>query len=147
MLYFHGEKRPMWPHSRTAAAGVGPASNTMGSIPRVTRWAAAARPVGPAPITATGRSVVAVVSGMMSLQVRGRGLSREQPGSGPEGHVEERHEGRDFDERANATGQRLPRGDATGAEGETHGETGGGTRRGHRTGGGPCGLSRAVVVG
>src|SRR5699024_216672 len=112
MLYFHGEKRPMWPHSRTAAAGVGPASNTMGSIPRVTRWAAAAMPVGPAPITATGRSVVAVVSGMMSLQVRGRGLSREEAGACPEGDVDECHEDRDFDEWADDTGQCLPRGDS-----------------------------------
>src|SRR5699024_12266745 len=98
MLYFHGEKRPMWPHSRTAAAGVGPASNTMGAIPRVTRWAAAARPVGPAPSTATGRSVVAGVSGRMSLQVRGRGLRREQRGSRAEGQVEGSHEDRDCDE-------------------------------------------------
>src|SRR5699024_11823088 len=118
MLYFHGEKRPMWPHSRTAAAGVGPASNTMGSIPRVTRWAAAARPVGPAPITATGRAVVAVVSGMMSLQVRGRGVSREQPGSWPGGHVDERHEHRDFAEGANDPAQRLARGDSHGAAGD-----------------------------
>src|SRR5690606_13438788 len=46
-------------HSRTAAPAVGPASRTRGSMPWSTRWAAAARPAGPAPITTTGNSVVA----------------------------------------------------------------------------------------
>src|SRR5699024_10309072 len=48
------------PISATAAAGVDPASRTSGRIPRVTRWAAAARPTGPDPITATGRSASAL---------------------------------------------------------------------------------------
>ena len=44
-------------HSR-AYAGEPPASKTTGSMPRELRWAAAARPTGPAPITATGSRVL-----------------------------------------------------------------------------------------
>src|SRR5699024_3993611 len=93
-----------------------------GSIPRATRWAAAARPVGPAPMTATGRSVVGVVSGMMGLRFCGGGLVREEAGACPEGVVDECHEDRDFDEWADDTGQCLPRGDSVGADGDSDGE-------------------------
>src|SRR5699024_3311167 len=116
----------------TAAAGVEPASNTTGSIPRATRWAAAARPVGPAPMTATGRSVVAVLSGMIGLRSCGGGLVREEAGACPEGDVDECHEDRDFDEWADDTGQCLPRGDSVGADGDSDGEFEVVARRGER---------------
>ena len=52
-LYSHGENTRTWPHSRMLAPTASPASNTSGSIPRDARWAAAASPTGPAPMTAT----------------------------------------------------------------------------------------------
>src|SRR5699024_5170336 len=82
----------------------------------------AARPVGPAPMTATGRSVVGVVSGMMGLRFCGGGLVREEAGACPEGDVDECHEDRDFDEWADDTGQCLPRCDSVGADGDSNGE-------------------------
>src|SRR5688572_15448544 len=61
MLYSHGENTRTCPHSRTLAPTAPPASKTSGSIPREASWAAAARPTGPAPMTATtcGFSVMA----------------------------------------------------------------------------------------
>src|SRR5712692_84703 len=57
-VYFQGEKKRTWPHFRIEAPTAGPASSTSGVSPRVSRCAAAARPTGPAPITATGKPVV-----------------------------------------------------------------------------------------
>src|SRR6266851_9963596 len=57
-VYFHGEKKRTWPHFRIEAPTAGPASSTSGVSPRASRCAAAARPTGPAPITATGKFVV-----------------------------------------------------------------------------------------
>src|SRR5829696_6566586 len=56
MLNSQGENTRTWPHSRMLAPTVAPASNTSGRMPRSIRWAAAASPTGPAPITATGSS-------------------------------------------------------------------------------------------
>jgi hypothetical protein len=53
-------------------------------------------------------TAVGVVSGMMGLRVRDDGLVREEAGVRPEGDVDERHEDRYFDERADDTGQCLP---------------------------------------
>lgn len=50
----HSENNRTCPHSRTAAAGPYPASNTKTGTSRSTRCAAAASPCGPAPITTTG---------------------------------------------------------------------------------------------
>src|SRR4051794_8120930 len=55
MVNRHGENSRTCPHSRTAAAGRSPASRTVPGRLRSARWAAAARPTGPAPMTATGR--------------------------------------------------------------------------------------------
>jgi hypothetical protein len=55
MLNAQGEKTRTCAQSRTAAPGASPASKTSGSIPRAIKCAAAARPTGPAPITATGK--------------------------------------------------------------------------------------------
>ena len=55
MLNSHGENTRTWPHSRMLAPTASPASKTSGSRPRASSCAAAARPTGPAPITATGR--------------------------------------------------------------------------------------------
>src|SRR6266487_4041930 len=57
-VYFHGEKNRTWPHWRIEAPTARPASSTSGVSPRASRCAAAARPTGPAPITATGKPVV-----------------------------------------------------------------------------------------
>src|SRR5712691_5690188 len=57
-VYFHGEKKRTWPHFRIEAPTAGPASSTSGVSPRASRCTAAARPTGPAPITATGKFVV-----------------------------------------------------------------------------------------
>ena len=54
------EKSRTWPQPRTAAAACGPRSTTSGSRPRSSRWAAAARPIGPAPTTSVGNEVVSV---------------------------------------------------------------------------------------
>ncbi|GAA2904994.1 hypothetical protein GCM10010517_71110 [Streptosporangium fragile] len=51
MLYFHGLKTRTCPHWATEAATCSPASGTRKSRPRAARWAAAARPTGPAPIS------------------------------------------------------------------------------------------------
>ncbi len=56
-----GELRPpensrTCPHSDTAAPAEPPRSTTTASTPRSVRWAAAARPCGPAPMTTTGSS-------------------------------------------------------------------------------------------
>src|SRR5699024_12374603 len=67
MLYFHGENRPIWPHSLTASSDLAPASKTSGFIPRVDKCAAAAKPTGPAPMMTTGSSVAVEFSGMMIL--------------------------------------------------------------------------------
>src|SRR6478752_6025371 len=58
VLYCHGEKSRMCRHCPIAAAGAGPASRMRGSRPRSSRCAAAARPMGPAPMTTTGRVLV-----------------------------------------------------------------------------------------
>src|SRR4051794_11518653 len=58
-----------WPQACTAAPMPGPASRTRGSSPRASRWAAAARPTGPAPMMATGR----VDAVMARLPGTGRG--------------------------------------------------------------------------
>jgi hypothetical protein len=60
-VYFHGEKKRTWLHWRMNAPTASPASRTMGVSPRASRWAAAARPTGPAPMTATGRGLLGVV--------------------------------------------------------------------------------------
>src|SRR5713226_3452774 len=57
-VYFQGEKKRTWPHWRIEAPTAGPASSTSGVSPRASRCAAAARPTGPAPITATGKPAV-----------------------------------------------------------------------------------------
>src|SRR5215212_2599638 len=54
-MYRHGENRRTWPQSKTLDPATGPASKMIGSSPCASRCAAAARPTGPAPITATGR--------------------------------------------------------------------------------------------
>src|SRR4051794_15567616 len=73
------------------AATSSPSSNTTNGMPRSWRWAAAARPTGPAPITATGRLVgfIGVVSSnwgswcWLRRTVRGwdafRGMLRPSP--------------------------------------------------------------------
>src|SRR5438105_9005575 len=53
-VYFHGEKNLTWRHWRIEAPTLLPASSTRGVSPRASRWAAAAKPTGPAPMTATG---------------------------------------------------------------------------------------------
>src|SRR4051794_41630765 len=53
MLNSHGENTRTCPHSRMLEPTASPASNTTGSMPRSMRCAAAARPTGPAPMTAT----------------------------------------------------------------------------------------------
>ena len=45
------------PQSATAAPTEAPRSNTIGFRPRASNWAAADRPIGPAPITATGKEL------------------------------------------------------------------------------------------
>src|SRR6266487_2586154 len=57
-VYFHGEKKRTWLHWRIEAPTASPASRTSGVSPRASRCAAAARPTGPAPMTATGKPVV-----------------------------------------------------------------------------------------
>src|SRR6266852_2643021 len=57
-VYFQGEKKRTWRHGRIAAPTASPASRTSGVSPRASKCAAAARPTGPAPITATGKFVV-----------------------------------------------------------------------------------------
>src|SRR6266853_698628 len=57
-VYFHGEKKRTWRHWRIDAPTASPASRTSGVSPRASRCAAAARPTGPAPMTATGRELV-----------------------------------------------------------------------------------------
>src|SRR5579863_6900841 len=52
-LYSQGEKSWTCCHWRTAWAGSGPASSTIGVMPRSRTCAAAARPTGPAPMIAT----------------------------------------------------------------------------------------------
>src|SRR5438270_9351840 len=70
-VYFHGEKKRTWLHWRIEALTASPASSTSGVSPRASRWAAAARPTGPAPMTATGRSERAVVMNWFSSGVAG----------------------------------------------------------------------------
>src|SRR6266568_2670361 len=53
-VYFHGEKNRTWLHWRIDAPTATPDSRTSGLSPRASKCAAAARPTGPAPMTATG---------------------------------------------------------------------------------------------
>ncbi|MFC5128431.1 hypothetical protein ACFPRL_35670 [Pseudoclavibacter helvolus] len=51
----------MCPHAATEAPAWSPASNTTTSCPRSSSCAAAARPIGPAPMIATGNASSPVV--------------------------------------------------------------------------------------
>src|SRR5215207_3427992 len=57
VLYRQGLNSRTCPHAETEEPAAGPPSSTLNGRPRSARWAAAARPTGPAPITATGRAV------------------------------------------------------------------------------------------
>lgn len=56
----HGENSRTWCHCATAAPACVARSSTTGSIPRSANSAAAARPTGPAPTTATGNSLMSL---------------------------------------------------------------------------------------
>ncbi len=54
----HGENKRTWFHCTTDAPACAPRSSTSGSRPRSSTSAAAASPIGPAPTTTTGSSLI-----------------------------------------------------------------------------------------
>src|SRR6266545_7527355 len=60
MQYCQGENSWMWPQAIILWPTRGPVSNITKGILRSTRWAAAARPTGPAPMIAIGNSYAEV---------------------------------------------------------------------------------------
>ena len=68
VLNRHGLNSRTWAQSSMDAATLSPASSTTKSRPRLARWAAAAMPTGPAPMTATGSWADGALIGVVPFQ-------------------------------------------------------------------------------